>query len=312
MAVQFFCGLIRRASSTKRIEDDITRLRRDKDSSLWNYRFQFIDTWPYLEFRMPIWRCIGPEVRQIYSLRVHLASVTTVISDFFPTMSAFFYGKSNFVEYTRGAAGEIEKCIVSRIQFLSAWICAFHGQCYPMSELQSFSHNRGKTNCKFGCSVEEKCTSGFQYTATFKNPYSAPTQIFVSCDGVVVTILVVLSQVEWRIGKHSVDHFRFHAPKDVNAICVIEDPMRRGQEWLLQLTGSWRIILFVWWRVPGNRIRGIVVRAMPPVCFNRIGRESRSSNIGQSGNPRTRGSMISWTRIRYEARDPHGPGGRSM
>ena len=193
MAVQFFCGLIRRTSSTKGIKDDITRLRRDKDGSLWNYCFQFIDTWPDLEFRMPIWRCIGPEVRQIYSLRVHLVSVTTVVPYFFTTMSTFFYRKSNLVEYTRGAAGEIEKCIVSRIQLLSAWIRALHGQCYPMSELQLFSHDRSKTNCKLRCSVEEKGTSGFQYTATFKNPYSAPTQIFVSCDGVVVTILVVFS-----------------------------------------------------------------------------------------------------------------------
>ena len=298
MAVKFLRGLIRRASSSKRIIDDVTRLRRDKDGSLWNYQFQFIDTWPDLEFRMPIWRCIGPEVRQIYSLRVHLVSVTTVIPDFLATMPAFFYRKSNLVEYTRGASGEIEKCIVSRIQLLSAWIRAFHGQCYPMSELQLFSHNRGKMNCKFRCSVEEKCTSGFQYTATFKNPYSAPTQIFVSCDGVVVTILVVLSKVEWRIGKHSVDHFRFHVPKNVNAICVIEDPMRRGQEWLLQLTGSWRITLFVWWEVLGNRIRGIVVRTILPVCFNRIGSGSRSSNIGQSANLRTRGSVISWSRRR--------------
>ena len=312
MAVQFFCGLIRRASSTKRIKDDITRLRRDKDGSLWNYRFQFIDTWPDLEFRMPIGGCIGPEVRQIYTLRVHLVAVTTVIPDFLAAMPAFFYRKPDLVEYTRRASGEIEKCIVSRIQLLSAWIRAFHGQCYPMSEFQLFSHNRGKTNCKLRCSVEKKCTSGFQYTATFENPYSAPTQILVSCDGVVVTILVVLSQVEWRIGKHSVDHFRFHVPKNINAICVIEDPMRRGQEWLLQLTGSWRIIWFAWWKVPGRRIRGIVVRTVPLVCFNRIGSESRSSNIDQSGNPRTRDSVISWTRIRYEARDPHGPGGRSM
>ena len=261
---------------------------------------------------MPIRRCIGPEVRQIYSLRIHLVSVTTVIPDFLSTMPAFFYGKSDLVEHTRGASCEIEKCIVSRIQLLSSWIRTFHRQCYPMSELQFFSHNWGKANCKFRGSIEKKGTSGFQYTATFKNPYSAPAQIFISCHVVVIAILVVLSQVEWRIRKHSVDHFRFHVPKDVNAVCVIEDPMRRGQEWLLQLTGSKRITLFVWWEAPGNGIRGIVVRTMTPLCFNCIGSGSRSSNIGQSAILRTRGSVISWTRMRHEARDLHGPGGRSM
>ena len=288
VAVKFLRSLIRRASASKRIEDDITRLRRDKDGSFRDYQFQFIDTWPDLELRMPIWRCIGPEVRQIYSLRIHLVPMTTVISDLLATMSAFFYRKSNFVEYTRGASGEIEKRIVSRIQLLSAWIRAFHGQCYPVPEFQLFSHDRGKMDCKFRCSVEEKCTSGFQYTAAFKNPYSAPTQIFISCDGIVVAILVVFSQVEWWIGKHGVDHFRFHVPKNVKAVRVIEDPMRRGQEWLLQLTDSRRIILFAWWEVPGGSF------AWRATCLHeRLGpqrREAVSANskirrVASSRNP---------------------------
>ena len=288
VAVKFLRGLICRASASKRIEDDITRLRRDKYGSFRDYQFQFIDTWPDLELRMPIWRCIGPEVRQIYSLRVHLVSMTTVIPDFLATMSAFFYRKSDLVEHPRGTSGEIEKRIVSRIQLLSTWICAFHGQCYPMSELQSFSHDRGKMDCKFRCSVEEKCTSGFQYTAAFKNPYSAPTQIFVSRDGIVVTILVVFPQVEWRIGKHGVDHFRFHVPKNVNAVRVIEDPMRRGQEWLLQLTGSWRIILFAWWEVPGGSFAWCATcshEQLGPQRREAVSANSKIRRVASSRNP---------------------------
>ena len=192
MSVMSFCGLIGRSSAAEGIEDDVARLRRDKNGSLGNHQFQFIHTRPNLEFRVTVRRCVGPEIRQIHAFRVHLVSVAAVIPDLLAAVPAFFHRQPDFVEYTRRAAGEIKKRVMCRIQLLATRICVFHGQRNPMSEIQPFSHNRSKLYCKFRCSVEEECASGLQNPATFLDPYPAPIQILVARHRVVVTILVVL------------------------------------------------------------------------------------------------------------------------
>ena len=83
--------LICRPSSSKGIENDVTRLCRDKNGSFRNHQLQFIDTWADFELRVTIWRCVGPEISQIHSLSIHLVPMTAVISNFLSTMPAFLY-----------------------------------------------------------------------------------------------------------------------------------------------------------------------------------------------------------------------------
>ena len=231
-------GLICRSSPSKGIENDITGSCRDQDGSFRDHRLQFVHARTDLEFRMTIGRCIGPEIRQIYALRIHFFSVTAVVPDLFPAMPAFFDGQPDLVEYTRCASCVIEKCVMGGIQLLSTWVSALHGQRDPVSEVQSFSHDRGKPYRKFGCRVEEECASRLQHSTAFENPDPAPSQVFVSVHRVNIAILVVLAEIEWWVGKDGIDHLRLHVPENMHAICIVEGSVRRGQIWLLHPMGS--------------------------------------------------------------------------
>ena len=238
VSVKLLRRLICRPSTSKGIKNDVTRLCRDTNGSFRNHQLQFIDTWADFEFCVTIWRCIGPEISQIHSLSIHLVSMTAVISDFLSTMPAFFYWQPNFVENTGHASGVIEERIVCWIQFFSAWIGALHCESDPMSEVQFFFHDRGKLYRKFGCSIDKESSSRFQHSATFVNPDPAPVQIRIAIHHVVVAILVVLPDIERRIGKNSIDDLGLHALQDMEAVGVVEDSVRCGQKWLHHLTDS--------------------------------------------------------------------------
>ena len=242
VSVKLLCRLICRPSPSKGIKNDVTRLCRDKNGSLRNHQLQFIDARADLEFCVAIWRCIGPEIGQIHSLSIHLVSVTTVISDLLSTMPAFFYWQPNLVENTGRAPSVIEERIVCRIQLLSARIGALHCKSDPMSEVQFLFHDRGKLYRKFGCSINKESSSRFQHTAAFVNPGPAPGQIRIAIHFVVVAILVVLPNIEWRIGKNGIDDLGLHALQDMEAVGVVEDSVRCGKKWLHHPSDSPHVI----------------------------------------------------------------------
>ena len=241
-SVKLLCRLICRPSSSKGIKNDVTRFCRDKNGSFRNHQLQFIDARADLEFCVAIWRCIGPEIGQIHSLSIHLVSVTAVISNFLSTMPAFFYWQPNPVENTGRAPSVIEERIVCWIQLLSAWIGALHCKSDPMSEVQFLFHDRGKLYRKFGCSIDKESSSWFQHTTAFVNPGPAPSQIRIAIHFVVVAILVVLPDIERRIGKNGIDDLGLHALQDMEAVGVVEDSVRCGQKWLHLPTDSLHII----------------------------------------------------------------------
>ena len=236
VSVKLLRRLICRPSSSKGIENDVTRLCRDENGSFRNHQLQFIDARADLEFCMAIRRCIGPEISQIHSLSIHLASMTTVISDFLSTMPAFFYWQPNLVENTRCAPSVIEERIVCWIQLLSARIGALHCKSDPMSEVQFFFHDLGKLYRKFGCSIDKEGSAWLQHTAAFVNPGPAPSQIRIAIHFVVVAILVVLPNIERRVRKNSIDDLGLHALQDMEAVGVVEDSVRCGQKRFHHLT----------------------------------------------------------------------------
>ena len=251
--VKLLRRLICRSSSSKGIKNDVARLCRDKNGSFRNHQLQFIDTWADFEFCVTIWRCIGPEIRQIHSLSIHLVSMTAVISDFLSAMPAFLYWQPNFVENTGRAPGVVKERIVCRIQLFSTWIGALHCKSDPMSEVQFFFQDRGKLYRKFGCSIDKERSSRFQHSATFVNPDPAPGQVRIAIHHIVVAILVVLPDIERRIGKNGIDDLGLHALQDMEAVGVVEDSVRRGQKWLHHLTDSLHFIRLFHSALPGNK-----------------------------------------------------------
>ena len=122
------------------------------------------------------------------------------------------------------------------IEFFAAWIGALHCKSDPVSEVQLFFQDRGELYRKFGCSIDIESSSRLQYPATLVNPDSAPGQIRIAIHLVVVAILVVLPDIEGRVGKNSIDDLGLHALQDMEAVGVVEDSVRRGQKWFHHLT----------------------------------------------------------------------------
>ncbi len=242
VSVKLLGRLIGRSSPSKGIENDITGPRGDQNSPFRDHRLQFVHARADFEFRVAVGGCIGPEIRQIDSFRIHFLPVSAVVPDFLATVSAFFDGQTNFVKYTRISTGIIKKCIVSRIQLFPARICALHGQCDPVPEIHLFSHDRSKSYRKFRCGVEEKGASWLQYSTAFEDPLPAPSQVLVPIHGIDISILVILAKVERWVGKYGIDYLRFHVPEEVLAIRVVKDSVRRGQVWLFHPADSRHVI----------------------------------------------------------------------
>lgn len=64
---------------------------------------------------MSVWGCVGPEIRQIDALRVHLVAVPAIVPDLLTTMSARLNRETDFVKHTRHTAGIVKKSVVGRI-----------------------------------------------------------------------------------------------------------------------------------------------------------------------------------------------------
>ena len=238
VAVKLLCCLEGGTPSSKRIEDDVSRIGRDQDGAFGDHRLQFVHAWPDLEFRVAIGRSVRPEIRQIHPCRIHLVAVAAVVPDFTAAMPAGLDRQAHSVEYARPASGVVEKRIMCRIELFPPRPGAFHGQRNPMPEAQPFSHDRSEPDCKLRCSVEKECSPRLQDAAALEYPPAAPGEIFGLCRRVVVAVLVVLADVERRIGKDGIDDPRFHATENLEAIGVVENSMGCNQIRLFHLTTS--------------------------------------------------------------------------
>ena len=232
VAVQSFRCLVGGASASERIEDDVSRTGRNQDGPFGYHRLQFVHARPDLEFRVAVGRGVRPEIRQIHPRGVHLVSMASIVPDFTAAVPAGLDRQAELVEYARRAAGMVEKGIVRRIELLPAWPGAFHGQRNPVPEVEPLSHDRSELHCKLRRGVEKERSARFQDTAALEDPPAAPGQVFGPCSCVVVAVLVVLADVERRIGEDGVDDLRLHAFEHPEAVGIVEDSMGGGQEWL--------------------------------------------------------------------------------
>ena len=241
--MELLCCLICGTSTSERVEYDISRFRRNKNGPLRNHHLQFIHSGPDLELLVTVRRRVNPEVRQVYALGVHLVAMAAVVPDFLATVSTGFDRQTELVEHTRGSLRVVQEGIMCRIELVSARIGALHGQGDPVSETQPLCHDRSKLDSKFGCCIKEKCPAQLQNTTTFQYPLPTPSQVLGSRYRVIVPVPVVLPKVERRICKNGVDNPGLQTRKNLQAICVVENSVVRGQEGLFHRLNSHRVIL---------------------------------------------------------------------
>lgn len=231
--VMLLCRLISGASSSEWIKDQIARFRRDKNRSLGNNQFQLVDPGANLKLAVPIRRCIRPNIRKIHSFWVHLVPMPAIVTNLLAAVSASLDWKSEFVEHSRRAASVVKKCVVGGIKLLTTRESALHGDSDPVPKIQTLSHYRRKLNREFWSRVEKECTARLDDTATLLNPFSAPLEILALGNSVIVAILVILADIEGRIGKNGIHHARLHAPQDLDAVGVEKRTVGSGKEGLI-------------------------------------------------------------------------------
>ncbi len=233
------CG----TSTSERIEHNVSWFRRNQDGSLRNHHLQFIHSGPDLEFPVTVRRRVNPKVRQVHTLGVHLVAVAAVVPDFLAAVSTGFNRQTKLVEHTRVSLGVVQEGIVCRIELVPPRISALHCQRDPVSEAQPLCHDRSKLDSKLGCCIEKERPARLQNAATTQYPLPAPSQVVRSRYGVVVPVPVVLPEIERRICKNGVDNPGLQTRKNLQAICVVENSVVRGQERLFHLLNSHRVIL---------------------------------------------------------------------
>lgn len=231
--VMLLCCLVSGTSSSEWIENQITRFRGNQNRSLGNNQFQFVDAWANLELSLPIRRCIGPNIRKIHSFWVHLVAMPTIVTNLLTAVAASLYRKSELVEYSRRAASLVKKCVVGGIKLLTTWKRALHGDSDPVPKIHILSHDWCKLNRELWSRVEKKCTARLDDSATLLNPFSAPLQILALGNSVIVAVLVILADVEGRIGKNGIHHARLHPPQDLEAVGVEKSTVGSGKEGLI-------------------------------------------------------------------------------
>ena len=96
-----------------------------------------------------------------------------------------------------------------------------------MPEIKAFSNDRSKLNGQFGNCVKEKCTSRLDNSATFLYPLTAPLKILGVSETVIVSVLVVFTNVERRISEHCIDNTRLEGSKYLQAVGIKKSTVRK-------------------------------------------------------------------------------------
>lgn len=179
---------------------------------------------------MTVWRGVGPEVREIYAFRIDLVAIAAVVAKFLATMPTGLNRYMNLVEHSRNTACIVKKCVMCGIEFFPPRISSLHGERDPVSKIKVFFQRGGVLERELRRGVQKKGATGLQHTAALENPRTTPLQIVGLRSFVVVAVPVVLSEVEWGVGKNGVDDAGPHAAEKLETIDIVEDAVGGREE----------------------------------------------------------------------------------
>jgi len=222
--------LISRSTSAKWIKHQISRFGGDQNRTFRNNQFKFIDSRTNLKLPVAIGGSVSPNIRKIDSFGVHLVAMASIVANLFATMSASLYWKPEFIENTRSAACVVKKRIVRRIEFVTSRKRPLHCDGNPMAEVQALPHDWSKLHRQRWGSVKEECPSWLNNSRTLLDPLATPLQVFTLSYAVIVSVLVVLADVEGRICKNGVHNARLHSSQDLKTVCVEKRSVRGGKK----------------------------------------------------------------------------------
>ena len=148
--------------------------------------------------------------------------MSSIVLEFFATMTASLNRQAKLVEDSRGAASVVEKCVVSGVQLLSARIRPLHRDRDPVSEFELLGQHRRELNSQLRCGVDEYSPPRLDDATALGNPRPAPFDVLRSRNSVVETVLVVFPQIEWRVGEHCIDDGRSHVIENLQAVIAKE------------------------------------------------------------------------------------------
>lgn len=149
MPVVHLGRLVCRTAATERIKHQISRVCRYKYRAFGDNKLQLIHAVSDLEFLMSVGRGVLPKIGQIQPFRIQLVTVTAIILDLAPTVTACGNGQSDFIECLGIASGKIKQGIVGRVEFLPSWESPFHRERDPMAKGKTLAHVGTKTERKF-------------------------------------------------------------------------------------------------------------------------------------------------------------------
>lgn len=116
VTAESFTHVVRRPAAAKRVKDDIAFTGRHLNDAFQNFCGQLVQR-SFPAFKLPVTDgCdIIPNISQIYPIRVHRPSVTSVILDLSTAVTAYLDGRADFPKGICLPFGEIQKTVMGRI-----------------------------------------------------------------------------------------------------------------------------------------------------------------------------------------------------
>lgn len=167
---------------------------------------------------MPVRRSVLPEVGKVQPCRVQFVPVASIVLYLASAVPTSGNGDPNLVEGLRLAPGVIQEGVMCGVKASPSAVCAFHGYCYPVPEVQPLVHKPGESDGQFRESVKEKGSTGFQDPGAFMYPLLTPCVILDFLNLVVEPVLVVLAKIKRRVRKNGINSFGIHRGKNIEAV----------------------------------------------------------------------------------------------
>src|SRR5216684_2274902 len=131
-------SFVRRSTASKRIQDNLVRVRRDLETSRGDHRLEFVDVPSRFEFGVTRRRRILPKVCEVQSLRVEILFMAAVVFDITATVATCGNGQSHMVKRLGLTFCEVKQRVMGGIQFSPARKSALHRERDPVSKHHSF------------------------------------------------------------------------------------------------------------------------------------------------------------------------------
>lgn len=74
-----------------------------------------------------------------------------------------------------------------------------------MPEIKSLAYYGSELDGKFWCGIQKKRSAGFYNSATLLYPFTAPLHVFNLCNTIIVSILIIFTDIEWGVCKYGVN-----------------------------------------------------------------------------------------------------------